>query len=130
MAEKQMRTGSRFVRHSDLAAKLRAEFPQSQIRVSPRKRGECSLTVSGADVHTVYLRGQMLACIAVLYNAAAFFNTRISKTRWTRFATLCGQNKSQTELRFRRGAETSRFYLEPVEQAAAQGDFTLYLRGL
>jgi hypothetical protein len=130
MAEKQMRTGSHFVRHSDLAAKLRREFPQSQIRVSQVQGGECTLTATGADVHTVYQRAQILACIAVLYNFEAFYNRHCSKTRWTRFATLCGQNKARTLLRFRQGSETISFCLEPVRKAITRGECTLYLRGL
>jgi hypothetical protein len=131
MAQSQRkRTGNHLVGHRDLLAKLRAEFPQSKINVSPLQRGECSLSVEGADASTVLERARVLACIAVLYNAAALFNARISKSRWTRFAALCGQNKHRTELRFRRGTETVSFYLEPVEQTAARGDFTLHLREL
>jgi hypothetical protein len=125
------RTGSQLVGHRDLAARLRAEFPQSRINVSPVRQGltgECALSVSGVDASTVLERARVLACIAVLYNVAAFYNRDITKTRWTRFAALCDQNKHRTELRFRRGTETVSFYLEPVEQAVAQGDFTLHLR--
>jgi hypothetical protein len=123
-------TGSRLVGHRDLAARLRAEFPQSKIKVSPLQRGECSLSVEGADASTVYMRARVLACLAVLYNAAALFNAHLSKSRWTRFAALCGQNKHRTELRFRRGTETVSFYLEPVEEAEAPGTCTLHLREL
>jgi hypothetical protein len=127
------RTGSQLVGHRDLAARLRAEFPQSRINVSPVRQGltgECALSVSGADASTVLERARVLACIAVLYNCAAFYNRQLSKTRWTRFATLCGQNKNCSQLRFRRGKETIGFQLEPVEQAVARGDFSLHLREL
>jgi hypothetical protein len=94
------------------------------------QRGECKLIVSGANVRTVYERARVLACIAVLYNAAALFNTRLSKSRWTRFAALCDQNKNRSELRFRRGQETIGFYLEPVGSKAAGDSLSLYLREL
>ena len=129
--QKSKRTGSRMVGHRDLAARLRAEFPQSKINVSPVRQGltgECALSVSGVDVRPVYLRAQMLACIGLLFNYAASFNRQLNKSRWTRFATLCGQSENHSQLLFRRGGETIEFRLAPFEQAVAHNDFTLYLR--
>jgi hypothetical protein len=128
--QKSKRTTSHLVGHRDLLAKLRAEFPQSKINVSPLQRGECSLSVSGADASTVYLRAQMLACIAVLFNSAALFNRQLNKSRWTRFATLCDQSENHSQLRFRRGKETIGFYLEPVGSTTAGDSLSLYLREL
>jgi hypothetical protein len=129
---KPQQRGSQLVGHRDFAARLRAEFPQSKInvsRVTQGQRGEFTLTVAGANVRTVYMRARVLACIAVLYNCAAFYNRQLSKSRWTRFAALCGQS-SNNQLQFRRGRETVSFYLEPVGSKTAGDSLSLYLREL
>lgn len=122
---------SRMVTERDLLAKLKGEFPSHQLNLSRgERRGECSLSVSGADVRTVYRRAQVLACIALLYNSTAFLNRRLRKTRWWQYASLSTHNRNHSRLQFRRDDETISFHLEPVGRRPAGSSLSLYLREL